>query len=67
MSIYIPTAGIHQGAFGRTQEKVFDKFFIGIRRAERRIIACHTHLTSTRGSDFPEVREPVVLAGDFGR
>jgi hypothetical protein len=32
VSIHISTAGLHQGAFGWTQEKVFDEFFMGIRR-----------------------------------
>jgi hypothetical protein len=64
MSIHISTAGMHQGAFGWTQEKVFDEFFVGIRRSERRIISCHTHPTATLGRNFPDVRESVVLAGD---
>jgi hypothetical protein len=50
VSIHIPPAAIHQGAFGCTQEKVFEAFFMGIRRSERRIVACHTHLTATTGS-----------------
>jgi hypothetical protein len=41
------------------------QFFMGIRRFEIRIIASHTHFTSTTGIDFPEVREPVVRAVDF--
>ena len=66
VSIHIPTAGIHQGAFGWTQERVLDEFFMGIRRSARWIIAGHTHLTATPGRNFPEVPEPAVLAGDFG-
>jgi hypothetical protein len=54
VSIHIPTAGVHQGTFGRTQEKVCDEFFMGVRCSERRIIAGHTHLTATTGLDFPE-------------
>jgi hypothetical protein len=66
MAIHIATAGLHQGMFGRTQQKVRDEFLMGVRSFEARIVACHTHLPATMGSDFLETREPVLLASDWG-
>ena len=51
------TVSVHQGAFGWTQEEVFDKFLMDVRGFETRIVACHIHLTATTRSDFPETCE----------
>ncbi len=37
---------------------------MGVRGFELWIVACHTHLTATMKSDFPEAREPVLWAPD---
>jgi hypothetical protein len=54
VAIHIATAGIHQGVFGWTQQKVLDEFQVGVRSFEARIVAYHTHLPATMGSDFPD-------------
>jgi hypothetical protein len=61
MTMHSPITGLHHSPFAWTQEKMLHELLMHICGFEAWIVASHTHLTTTRGCDFPELPEPVLF------